>query len=87
MLKDRKSIEKAVAYQHTYRLSHVLPALLAKCHFENVYVCIRLYIRSTLCDDFFFIIGNAKDSQTLFSKRHNISYSRSYITVCSHSIT
>ena len=36
-------MEKAVAYRHTYRLSHILPALLVKCRFENVYV----YIGST----------------------------------------
>ena len=29
-----------MAYQHTYRLSHILPALLVKCHFENVSACI-----------------------------------------------
>ena len=39
-VKGLKSIKKAVAYQHTYRLLHILPALLVKCHFENVYVCI-----------------------------------------------
>ena len=37
---DWKSFAKAVTYQHTYMLSHILPALLIKCHFDNVYVCI-----------------------------------------------
>ena len=30
-----------MAYQHTCRLSHILPALFVKCHFENVYACIQ----------------------------------------------
>ena len=30
-----------MAYQHTSRLSHILPALLVNCHFENVYACIQ----------------------------------------------
>ena len=36
-----KSFKKAVSYQYTCRLSHILPALLFKCHFENVYACIQ----------------------------------------------
>ena len=36
-----KSFKKAVAYQHTCRLSHILPALLVIFHFENVYACIQ----------------------------------------------
>ena len=40
MLNNWKSFEKAVSYQLTYRLWHILPALLVKSHFENVYVCI-----------------------------------------------
>ena len=35
-----KNLEKSVSYQLTYRLRHISPALLVKCHFENVYVCI-----------------------------------------------
>ena len=40
MLNNWKSLEKTVSYQITYRLWHLLPALLVNCHFENVYVCI-----------------------------------------------
>ena len=41
MLKDWKSFEKAVTYQLTYRLLHILPALLVECHFENVGICMQ----------------------------------------------
>ena len=40
MLNNWKLFEKTVSYQLTCRLWHILPALLVKCHFEIVYVCI-----------------------------------------------
>ena len=44
LIKDWKCFEKAVAYQYTYRSSHILPALMVKCHFKKG---IPLYLRST----------------------------------------
>ena len=44
--------------------------------------CLILKINAEQCMDI-----DPKDRQTLFSKRHNISYSLSYLTVYSHSTT